>query len=171
MNKTKGIESVLEAVSAVLMGGMVCVVFLNVVLRFVFRSGLPLTDELARIMLTLLVLIGSALALLARQHITMTLVVARIPAAAQRVVAVIVALVMIAGCVLLTTGSWTQAGYNFGSSYPISGLPSATIYVAAMLCGGLMILILLWQIFNLVAGRWSARTFFGLDRDISEIEE
>ncbi|MEI4472330.1 TRAP transporter small permease [Frigidibacter sp. MR17.24] len=162
-------EKLLEAFVALLLFVLVAMVFTNVMLRFFLNSGIVVTEELSRITMSILILSGAVLALIQQRHISMTLVVDRLPEAAKKVVVLITGIVMLYGNWLLAQGAWAQARLNFSSSYPISGLPSATIYVTATLAGAALALVVAGRMALILSGRMPADRFFqAASADIAE---
>ena len=77
--------------------------------------------------------------------------------------------VMLYGNFLLAQGAWMQAKLNFSSNYQISGLPSATIYVAATLAGTALALVVAGRMVLILSGRMPADKFFqAASADIAE---
>ncbi|APX24126.1 MAG: TRAP transporter small permease [Rhodobacteraceae bacterium] len=162
-------EKLLEAMVALLLFALVAMVFTNVMLRFFMNSGIVVTEEVSRIVLSILILSGAVLALIQQRHIAMTLVVDRLPETAKKVVVAVTGAVMLYGNWLLAKGAWMQATLNFSSSYPISGLPMATIYVAATLAGAALALVVAARMVLILAGRMPADRFFqAASADIAE---
>lgn len=162
-------ERLLEAMVAALLFVLVAMVFTNVMLRFFMNSGIVVTEELSRIALSILILTGSVLALIQQRHIAMTLVVNRLPEGAKKIVIALTGAVMLYGNWLLAQGAWMQAKLNFTSSYPISGLPSATIYIVATLAGAALTLVVAARMALIFAGRLPAESFFqAASADIAE---
>lgn len=162
-------EKLLEAMVALLLFALVAMVFTNVMLRFFMNSGIVVTEEVSRIVLSILILSGAVLALIQQRHIAMTLVVDRLPEPAKKVVVALTGAVMLYGNWLLAKGAWMQATLNFSSSYPISGLPMATIYVAATLAGAALALVVAARMVLILAGRMPADRFFqAASADIAE---
>ncbi|MAU46413.1 MAG: C4-dicarboxylate ABC transporter substrate-binding protein [Yangia sp.] len=162
-------ERLLEAMVALLLFALVAMVFTNVMMRFFFNSGIVVTEELSRIALSILILTGAVLALIQQRHIAMTLVVDRLPEPAKKAVVALTGAVMLYGNFLLAQGAWMQAKLNFSSNYQISGLPSATIYVAATLAGTALALVVAGRMVLILSGRMPADKFFqAASADIAE---
>lgn len=153
-------EILLEVIVAALMLALVVMVFTNVVLRFAFSSGIVVTEELSRITLSLLVFIGSVLALIQHGHIAMTMMIGRFSPGLKKIAVLATGAIMVYCNWLLADGSWVQAKLNFSSNYPLSGLPSETIYVVAAICGLLMTIIILARMLLILVGRMPPEQFF-----------
>ncbi|MBF9000873.1 TRAP transporter small permease [Vibrio nitrifigilis] len=132
------LESMLEALVAIQLLATILTVFSNIVLRFFFNSGIPVTDEISRIIMGSLIFTGAVLALSQGSHISMTLAIDNLSIGKKKAVAVIVAAAMIFCDYLLASGAWSQATINMNNNYPLSGLPACIPYVVALICGGVM---------------------------------
>ncbi|MBY6004115.1 TRAP transporter small permease subunit [Salipiger bermudensis] len=162
-------EKLLEALVAALLFALVAMVFVNVMLRFFMNSGIVVTEELSRIVLSILILSGAVLALIQQRHIAMTLVVDRLPKGGKKAIVALTGAIMLYGNYLLAKGAWMQATLNFSSSYPISGLPMATIYIVATLAGAALALVVAVRMVLILSGRMEPETFFqAASADIAE---
>jgi len=153
-------ERGLEALVALLLFIMVALVFLNVVLRYGFHSGIIWTDEVTEIVMTILIFAGAVLALVQRQHISMTLLVERLPDPAVRVIALIGGAIMLYCDWLLGQGAFLQAGLAWSARYAVSGLPQATTYVVACAAAVLLAAIIAIRMALVAAGRLAPQAFF-----------
>lgn len=138
MSLLRKLEKLIEALVAAQLLVTVVLVFLNVMLRYLFNSGIAVTDEISRILLGSLIFTGATIALAQGRHIGMTLVVEKLPLMIQKLVVLIAAIGMLLCDVLLVDGAWQQAVINVDNSYPLSGLSSSIPYFIAAVCGSLM---------------------------------
>jgi tripartite ATP-independent transporter DctM subunit len=67
------LRSLLRYSVTLICGLLISVVFLNVILRYVFNSGLPFAEDLARYLMVVLVFLASGLALDEKQHVAINL--------------------------------------------------------------------------------------------------
>ncbi|WP_374272605.1 TRAP transporter small permease [Paenirhodobacter enshiensis] len=154
-------EKALAAFVALLMLTLVAMVFTNVVLRYCFHSSFAATEELSRVVLSVLILAGTVLAFWQTRHIAMTMLVEKLPRPVQTVLVIVVGGVMLWCDALLTEGAWKQAAMNLTSSYPLSGLPSATVYVIAAGAGALLFAITAARMILVLLGKIVPGDFFG----------
>ena len=127
-----------EALLALLLVAMICLVFANVVLRYGFASGLRPSIELSRLSFVWLVLLGAAVVLRREEHLAVSEFAV---ALAPRAVPVLrrLAYVVIAVAVgMLALGAWRQMNANWGNVSQITGLPSALLYLPGVIAGALM---------------------------------
>lgn len=121
-------------------------VFVNVVLRYGFGSGIAASEELSRLLFVWMVFIGATAAYPAGEHMAFTSLVGmlkRRPAALAAMTALIRLLVLLA-CVLLGWGAWQQVVVGMGSHSVVLGYPTALLPLPALLAAvaiGVMALI------------------------------
>lgn len=127
---------------------MSLMVFANVVLRYVFDTGITFTEEVSRMLFVWLTFIGSIVALRQGTHLGMDTVVSRLPHAGKLAFFVLSHLLMLGCIVMLWLGCWEQTRVNLDNHAPVSGIPVAAVYsvglVAAVLMG-ITLLANLWQ--------------------------
>jgi len=95
-----------ETVIAVLLGLMTMITFVNVVMRYVFNSGLIWGLEVTLILFAWLVLFGISYGVKITAHLGVDAIINLLPANARRVVAIIVGVICIAYSLLLLKGAW-----------------------------------------------------------------
>lgn len=137
-----------EAMLAISMMGMVCAVFLNVVMRYLFNTGLAGYEELSRLLFIWLVCIGAVLATVDNQHLRFDLLVDRLSAPAQWICRWLSRGLI--GWVLynLLVGAWGQILVGIDSRSPVLGYPLALAAGAVFTMGACMAVLLLreaWQ--------------------------
>ena len=137
-----------EVLMVLALAGMVIAVFVNVVLRYVFDTGITFTEEVSRMLFVWLTFIGSIVALRQGTHLGMDTVVSRLPHAGKLAFFVLSHLLMLGCIVMLWLGCWEQTRVNLNNHAPVSGIPVAAVYsvglVAAVLMG-ITLLANLWQ--------------------------
>lgn len=124
-----------EGAMALGLAGMVLAVFVNVVLRYVFDTGIVYYEELSRLLFVWLVSLGAVLAAFENQHLGFDLLTARLRGVPRQVCLWLArggtAYVM----VLVAQGSWAQvrAGMDSRSTvigYPLALAAASTLVVA-----------------------------------------
>ena len=128
-----------QRLSNVLMGAclgvMALAVFVNVVLRYGFGSGIAASEELSRLLFVWMVFIGATAAYPAGEHMAFTSLVgllARRPRAMAAMTALIRLLVLL-GCVLLGWGAWQQVVVGLDSTSVVLRYPTALLPLPALL--------------------------------------
>ena len=118
----------LDALSALFLLVMVILVFGNVVLRYVFNSGITVSEELSRWLFVWVTFMGSVVALRRHAHLGTDVLVGRLAPGGKKACLVVGHLLMIWITWLLLKGSWEQTVINLQVTAPASGLPLAIVY-------------------------------------------
>jgi TRAP-type C4-dicarboxylate transport system permease small subunit len=156
--RTRGdaLTEVLEEVMGWTLAVMLLLVFGNVVLRYGFNSGIPISEELARYLFVGMTFMGAVVGLHRRQHLGLDMLVQRLPSWGRRFAAIFGHLVMLLCCAVLFWGSLEQMKVNQGNRSPAMDMPLSIIYGGAAFAGLVMTLILLVSLFRLLTGRATA---------------
>lgn len=130
------IERFFYRVMAACLAVMAVSVFLNVVLRYGFGSGVAASEELSRLLFIWVVFIGATLAYRSGEHMAFTGLVGllRRRPLAFRVATVLIRLLVLLACVLLARGAWQQVVVGMGSHSVVLGYPTALQPLPALLC-------------------------------------
>src|SRR5215813_4243176 len=91
------------------LAAMVVLVFTNVVLRYVFNSGIPTSEELSRWLLVWLTFLGAIVALREHAHLGVDTLVRALPRTGRLACFIASYALMLYANWLLTLGSWKQA--------------------------------------------------------------
>lgn len=121
---------------AACLGVMALAVFVNVVLRYGFGSGIAASEELSRLLFVWMVFIGAAAAYPRGEHMAFTSLVGLLksrPVALAAMTALIRVLV-VAACALLAWGAWQQVRVGMDSRSVVLGYPTALLPLPALLC-------------------------------------
>lgn len=142
-------ERLVEWLMGLALAIMVVLVFGNVVLRYVFNSGIAWAEEISRLMFVWLIFLGAILALRRHAHLGVELVQAMLPPMLRRACAVVSHLLMLYGLWLFLDGSWTQTVIGMTTYSTVLGYPTALMAGSGLLCAASMMLIVganLWRI-------------------------
>ena len=137
-----------EVLMALGLGVMALAVFVNVVLRYGFGSGIAASEELSRLLFVWMVFLGAAAAYPRGEHMAFTALVgllARKPVA-MAIATALIRLLVIAACVLLARGAWQQVVVGMGSKSVVLGYPTALLPLPAFLCSSAIALMALWEL-------------------------
>lgn len=143
-------EKVSQALMAACLAVMAVAVFVNVVLRYGFGSGIAASEELSRLLFVWMVFIGAAAAYPAGEHMAFTSLaglLAKKPLAFGLLTALI-RLLVVAACAMLAWGAWQQVVVGLDSHSVVLGYSAALLPLPALLCAaaiGVMALIELVQ--------------------------
>ena len=119
----KVLSNAAENLLFVLFAGMVVIVFVNVVARYVFDSSIIVSEELARYFFVWASLLGAVFALAEGGHIGVDLVVKKLPPGLQRVVLVFASICMLGFCGICVWYGYILAEGSFGWPSPATGIP------------------------------------------------
>ena len=126
----------LRVAMAACMAVMAAAVFVNVVLRYGFGTGIAASEELARLLFVWMVFIGATLAYPAGEHMAFTSLLQALrgrPALLGGMAVLIRGLVVLA-CALLAWGAWNQVQVGWASKSVVMGYPAALLPLPALLC-------------------------------------
>ncbi|KAA0890980.1 TRAP transporter small permease [Pusillimonas sp. ANT_WB101] len=145
-------HGILEHLLVLGMAAMCLMVFGNVILRYVFDTGLQFSEEVSRFVFVWLTFIGSIVALKDGIHLGVDSLLRRLPARPRMVCYWISHILMLWCCWLLWTGSWEQTRLNLHNLAPVSGIPIAMMYGSGLVASALMAPILLKNLWKTVRG-------------------
>jgi len=125
-----------DTLMAACLAVMAVAVFINVVLRYGFGSGVAASEELSRLLFVWMVFIGAAAAYPRGEHMAFTSLVGLLAARPGwfKAMTLLIRLLVLAGCLLLAWGAWQQVVVGMGSRSVVLGYPSALLPLPALLC-------------------------------------
>lgn len=140
----------LNTLMAVCLAVMATSVFVNVVLRYGFGSGLAASEEVSRLLFVWMVFIGATAAYPQGEHMAFTSLLHPLlkpgrEGALQVVTCLIHALVLLS-CALVGWGAWQQVVVGMGSVSVVLGYPQALLPLPALLCSLAIGLMALWKL-------------------------
>lgn len=144
------LQRLTNGLMAACLGVMALAVFVNVVLRYGFGSGIAASEELSRLLFVWMVFIGATAAYPAGEHMAFTSLVGMLEKrpAAFAVMTALIRLLVLLGCVLVAWGAWQQVVVGMGSRSVVLGYPAALLPLPALLSAaaiGVMALVELVQ--------------------------
>lgn len=134
-----------QTAMAICLGLMALSVFVNVVLRYGFGSGIAASEELSRLLFVWMVFIGATAAYPAGEHMAFTSLLALLhkrPLLLQALT-VLIRMLVLTACILLGWGAWQQVVVGLDSHSVVLRYPTALLPLPALLCAagiGLMAL-------------------------------
>jgi TRAP-type C4-dicarboxylate transport system permease small subunit len=145
---------VLKAVIAVCLAVMVVLVFGNVALRYIFNSGITVSEELSRWLLVWLTFLGAIVALHQHAHLGVDTLVRMLPPKGRLICFVASYLLMLYADWLLTLGSWKQTVITFTDQAPATGLSVGLFfYSSGVVFGVSAAVILIYDLLRVITGR------------------
>ncbi|MBN2058868.1 MAG: TRAP transporter small permease [Deltaproteobacteria bacterium] len=134
----------------IILGAMLCIVFLNVLMRYFFREPIYWGDEIMTYLMILVAFLGFGFNLKEGRHISMTALIVMLSEKARNYIGLITGLIAVVYFVfLLIAGIYlTIDSFEIGYFSMVTGLPIGP-WQAAM-CFGLFILLTasLWNMIN-----------------------
>ena len=133
---------------AACLGVMALAVFVNVVLRYGFGSGLPASEELSRLLFVWMVFIGATAAYPAGEHMAFTSLVGMLKnrPALFMTMTIFIRLLVLTACTLIGWGAWQQVVVGYGSQSVVLGYSTALLPLPAFLCATAIGLMALFEI-------------------------
>ncbi len=148
----------LKAVIALLLAGMVVLVFGNVVLRYALNTGITYSEELSRIFFVWLTFLGAVVAMREHAHLGVDSLLRRLPPRCAQAAVLAGHALMLWATWLMISGSWAQAAINLHVAAPATGISMAVFYGAGLAFGIPAFLIILWDAFAVATGRIDVAT-------------
>ena len=137
------IQKLLEGMLVGLLAVMVVIVFANVVLRFVFHSGIAQTEELSRYAFVWLTFIGAVVVLREEGHLGVDSYVQRLSQRGRMACRIASDLLIVVCCVLFFVGSWHQTVTNAGKYSQAASFPMVLLFGVGLVASVLMIVVVL----------------------------
>lgn len=121
--------------TGILTGAMVLFVFLNVVLRMVFNSGLTWSEELARYLFVAVTYIGAISAMRANAHMTVDMLISKVKPPLQMLFYLVSQGLIAVLMLILVHGSYKMVLQNTAARTAALGIPYALLYSLGILTG------------------------------------
>ena len=125
---------------------MFVLIFLNVVLRFVFSTGVSMAEELARFAFLWTTFLGAWLAVRESQHIGITGLRGMLPERFHLGLDVAVNGIKVAVLGVVIVGAWEVLLSNLGGRAPVSGAPVAIGFTAVVVGVAFLLATFLYRI-------------------------
>jgi TRAP-type transport system small permease protein len=127
-----------DVLMAALLAFMIVIVFANVVLRYGFSTGLRQSVELSRLGLVWLVMLGAAVVLRRGEHLAVAEFAESWFPRAMPLLRRLSYAVILVSVLMLFWGAFRQMNANWANISPLTGLPSALMYLAGVVSSVLM---------------------------------
>ena len=137
-----------DTLMASCLGVMAVAVFVNVVLRYGFGSGLAASEELSRLLFVWMVFIGATAAYPVGEHMAFTSLVGMLKTkpVLMKTATMLIRLLVLSGCALLAWGAWQQVVVGMQSKSVVLGYSAALLPLPAFLCAVSIALMALWEL-------------------------
>lgn len=150
-----GYFALLKFLIALCLAIMVVLVFGNVVLRYVFNTGITLSEEISRWLFVYLTFLGAIVAMRDHGHLGVDTLVKRLPALGKKTCLIVSQLLMLLATWLLLQGSWKQTLINLDVTAPASGLSMGIFYGVGLIFSVSAGAIILYDLYRVATGKVS----------------
>jgi TRAP-type C4-dicarboxylate transport system permease small subunit len=147
------IDHLIEALSAVMVVALAIIVFVQVFNRFVLKTPLAWSEDLAMLLFQWVVFLGAALGVRRMRHFGIELLVRQLPERVRHRVELLTPVVMAVVAVVMIIQGWTILSFNRTRIYSTMDLSYTWAFLPIPLSG---VLILLYLI-QVEIGRWRGK--------------
>ncbi|MBV7431349.1 MULTISPECIES: TRAP transporter small permease [unclassified Acidovorax] len=140
---------------ALALAAMVVLVFGNVVLRYVFNSGIAVSEELSRWLFVWITFLGAVAAIKENAHLGTDMLVSRLSVRGKRACMALGHVLMLYITWLFFDGSWQQMKINWDVEAPVTGASMAIFYASGVVfsvCAGFLLTL---QLLRVLTGKAS----------------
>jgi TRAP-type transport system small permease protein len=148
------------------LAAMSIAVFGNVVLRYVFNSGLTWSEEISRYLFVWMVFLGAIAALKDKMHLGVDIVVNALPKRLQKVVFLISNAIVLYLLWLVLQGSWKMTILNMNSTGPATGMPLSYLYGIGIVSSIWMMILIISSLFKAIRGKAENLTIIQSSDDV-----
>ena len=148
------------------LAAMSLAVFGNVVLRYVFNSGLTWSEEMSRFLFVWMVFLGAIAALKDKMHLGVDIVVNALPKGLQKVVFLISNAIVLYLLWLVLDGSWKMTILNMNSTGPATGMPLSYLYGIGVISSIWMMLLIIASLYKAIRGETDNLTIIQSSDDV-----
>jgi TRAP-type transport system small permease protein len=142
-----------EFLLAGLLLGMVVMVFGNVVLRYVFNSGIDVSEELSRYFFVWLTFVGAIVAMRDGSHLGMDTFVSRLGRRGKVACLAVCQGLILLCCAMLVWGTWRQHEVNATTMAPVTGISMIWVFGMGYVTGVAIALQALHKLWRIATGR------------------
>jgi len=153
------LNRVLNGVAAVSLAVMAILVFGNVVLRYVFNSGITWSEEMSRFLFVWMTFLGAISALKDNEHLGVDIFVKKLSPRMKKAVFVLTNGILLYVLWLVLDGSWKMTLINMDSMAPATGLPLACVYGIGIVTSISMAAIIVCNLYRVLFGKRSVEEF------------
>ncbi|MDR0379830.1 MAG: TRAP transporter small permease [Candidatus Accumulibacter sp.] len=177
-NFSQTLNRVLHAVIAICLSCMSVFVFSNVVLRYLFNSGITWAEEASRYLFIWLIFLGAIVASRENAHLGVDSLISRLSVKNRRRVFIVNNILLAITMGLCADGAWKLTELTVHQVSAAMRLPLAFVYVSGFICSVSMVAIALNNLYRLITGKVSENELVMtvdseelLDRAVKEVEK
>ena len=167
---TGAVTRIIELVIVALLAGMALMVFVNVVLRYGFNSGIAISEEMARFFFIWLTFIGAVVTFHENGHLGVETMVRMFGRQGRVICMALTNILIIFCCAILFWGTWLQMPINASMHAPVSGMPMIAVFGVAFFTSVGIGLIALARLIRILTGRVTEEEIAAFVGDYDDIE-
>ena len=167
---TTTVTRIIEFVMVALIAGMALMVFVNVVLRYGFNSGIAISEEMARFFFIWLTFIGAVVTFHEHGHLGVETLVRTFGRRGRVICMGLSNAMIIFCCAILFWGTWLQMPINASMHAPVSGMPMIAVFGVAFFTSVGIGLIALARLIRILTGRVTEEEIAAFVGDYDDIE-
>ena len=149
----KGFDRLLEIVLVSCMAVMFVLVFINVIMRLFFNSGIDISEELPRYAFVWMCFVGGVLGMRRHSHLGVDMVVAALPVFGRKVCWGISQAIMAVCSLFMLYGTWLQHDIIRLNASPVMQISMLYVYGVSYLAGFAMAVICVVDLIRLARGQ------------------
>jgi TRAP-type transport system small permease protein len=147
---------------------MVVLVFGNVVMRYGFKSGFTVSEELSRWLFVWMTFLGAVVALNERGHLGTDSLIVRLPLVGKRICLGISYAAMLYILWLVFEGALKQAIINYTTTSAVMEISVAIFYASGLVSAVLGAIVIAYNLWRLVSGQMPESELLGV-RESEEV--
>ena len=126
---------------------MSIIVFMNVILRYVFSSGIAWSIELSQLLFVLVVFLGAIRAFQDHQHIVVDIITEAVPKKIKKLFSFLSNVIVIYTMVIMFQGSLKLVQNNMVMKTPLLKIPMSYVYSLGLL---LSVSVIIFALYNMI---------------------
>lgn len=166
---SKILSSSLNGVMAISLALMAILVFGNVVLRYLFNSGITWSEEMSRFLFVWLTFLGAIGALKDNEHLGVDMFVKKLSPLMKKVVFVVINGLILYVLWLVLDGSWKMTLINIDSKAPATGLPLGYVYGIGIFMSICMAIVIVSNLYRVLFRKRSVEEFIRMKESEEEM--
>ncbi|CTU68659.1 TRAP transporter small permease [Escherichia albertii] len=125
----------LEAIMVICISIMFLLVLINVLMRFIFNSGIDIAEELPRFLFVWMIFIGAVVAIKDQSHIRVDLFINKMPVLGQQICQLVSQVLMLVCSITLIYGTWIESDILSTTYSPVLDVNMLLIFGISWLTG------------------------------------
>ena len=146
----QSLEKAMEYLVAFIMFSLTVIVFTQVLLRYVIRTSLPWTEEMARYLFVWLVFIATSVCVKKQAHLGIDFLVIRLSPKVQRHLYTLSLVLSLAFSIVVVHKGYDLLTRSVDQISPMLHVPMSFVYIIIPVSYMVICLVLLWQIYGSV---------------------